>query len=289
MLRYYLIILFFFLATWANAQQMQSGLPIPDSTNVAMVFSKKKALSLNDFLKENTLLNSRTTPVIRIQAPHRFISKDSVFYLLTIILLLLGVLKVAYSRYFNTLIRVFFNTTLRQSQLTDQLLQAKLPSLLFNLFFVIISGWYIYLLLNHFGKVKVNSWNILMICMSGCLIIYLIKFYLLKFTGWLTGFQHEADTYIFIVFLLNKMIAVSLVPFVVIIPFAGSSLVNIAMVISYIIIAAMFIMRFLRSYDLLQSRIKISGFHFMLYITGIELLPVLLIYKGALVIISKNL
>jgi hypothetical protein len=49
------------------------------------------------------------------------------------------------------------------------------------------------------------------------------------------------------------------------------------------------LLRFFRSYGLLQNQLKISRFHFMLYITGIEILPLLLIYKGLMVYLSKNL
>ncbi len=250
---------------------------------------KQKIYGLNDILKENIFLNSNTVPVSLIQSSRKFISKDFVFYLLTALLLFLGVLKVVWPRYFNNLIRVFFNTSLRQGQLTDQLLQAKLPSMLFNLFFLAIGGVYIYLLLNYFGKISYNNWDVLLICIVGLSLIYIIKFITLKFAGWLTGYKEEAETYIFIVFLINKIIAICLVPIVVIIPFSMPYLVDLTIIISYVIIVLMFIMRFFRSYGLLQTRLKVSGFHFFLYIIGIELLPLLLIYKFALFILSKNL
>ena len=55
-----------------------------------------------------------------------------------------GPIPVFFHQVFHQSVRVFFNTSLRQSQLTDQLLQAKLPSLLFNLFFVLSAGVYAY-------------------------------------------------------------------------------------------------------------------------------------------------
>jgi hypothetical protein len=249
----------------------------------------KKPYGLNEILKENIFLNSGTTPVSLIQSPRKYISKDLVFYLLALILLFLGVLKVAWPRYFSNLVRVFFNTSLRQGQLTDQLLQAKLPSMFFNLFFIIMGGWYLFLLLNYFGKITYQSWDVLLVCIAGLFLIYVIKFCTLRFAGWLTGYKDEAETYIFIVFLINKIISICLVPIVIIMPFSLPGLINIAVLISYILIVLMFIMRFFRSYGLLQTRLKVSGFHFFLYIIGVELLPLLLIYKFALIILSKNL
>ncbi|MFT3908837.1 MAG: DUF4271 domain-containing protein [Ferruginibacter sp.] len=260
-----------------------------DTVIVAQPLVKKKASTLAEILKDNIFLNSSSKPDSFIITSRKYISKDIVFYILSIVLLFLGILKVSWPRYFGNLIRVFFNTSLRQGQLTDQLLQAKLPSLFFNLFFVLISGWYLYLLLNHFGKDDYSNWKLLSICIIGLLLIYLVKFCTLKFAGWLTGYKQEAETYIFIVFLINKIIALCLVPVVIIIPFSNPGLVNTTIIISYAIIVLMFVMRFFRSYGLLQSRLKVSGLHFFIYIIGVELLPLLLIYRFALVIMSKNL
>ncbi len=268
-----------------------------DSLNSIYSFSKKgnaiplqqKQYGLNEILKENIFLNSNAAPVSLVQSHRKPVSRDLVFYMLAAILLFLGVLKVVWPRYFSNLARVFFNTSLRQGQLTDQLLQAKLPSMFFNLFFSLIGGVYIYLLLNYFGITAYNNWNVLLVCIVSLSFIYMMKFITLKFAGWLTGYKEEAETYIFIVFLINKILAICLVPIVVIIAFSMSRLVDLTIIVSYVMIVLMFIMRFFRSYGLLQTRLKVSGFHFLLYIIGVELLPLLLIYEFALIILSKNL
>ncbi|MBS1743203.1 MAG: DUF4271 domain-containing protein [Bacteroidetes bacterium] len=259
------------------------------NTKNASLKHVRKQLTLNEIIKANQFLNAGGTPVNYIESQRKFISKDAVFYILATLMLFLGILKVAYPRYFGNLVRVFFNTSLRQGQLTDQLLQAKLPSLLFNIFFILVAGWYLYILLNFFGKTGINNLNLLAICIGGLLMIYLVKYCTLKFAGWLTGYREEAETYIFIVFLINKIIALCLVPVVIIMPFSAAPLVNVTVIISFVVIVFMFLMRFFRSYGLLQNRLKVSGLHFLLYIIGIELLPLLLIYRFALVIVSKNL
>lgn len=301
-----LFFLSFFLLENSHAQQPDSAKHRLDSIRIdslkrdSLSLKKKadsiaarkpviKKTQLNDFLKQSVFLNTTSKPVSMLERPRKYISKDGVFYILAVIILFLGILRAAYPRYFNNLIRVFFNTSLRQGQLTDQLLQARLPSMLFNIFFVLISGAYLYLLLNYFEKINYTNWEILLVCIVGLLLIYIIKFCTLKFVGWLTGYKQEAETYIFIVFLINKIISLCLVPIVIIIPFSTPGIVSAAIVISYVIIALMFLMRFFRSYGLLQSKLSVSGLHFFLYIIGIELLPLLLIYKYALVIMSNKL
>lgn len=245
---------------------------------------------LQRLLKDNRFLNTESTATGFIQSERKRKSKDLLFYTVFSLVFVFALLKFIFSRYFSNLFRVFFNTSLRQSQLTDQLLQDKLPSLLFNVLFVLVGGAYIYLLLNYFEKSgNLQGWKLIMFCIATLAIIYLVKFMVLKFTGWVTGFKQEADTYIFIVFLVNKILAIYLIPLMIIVAFSDRQVVEIAMIISYVLIGVMLLLRFFRSYSLLRNRIHVSRLHFFLYIAGIEIIPLALIYKAALLFMSKNL
>ncbi len=301
---YLLILLFLLLGSGqAIAQQPDSIPAAPDSLSTALRDSippaadttKKNILTSihNPWMQvidSNNRLNAKASPVSRIESLRKPDSRDAAFYFLAFLLLVLGLLKLAYSRYFSNLVRVFFNTSLRQSQLTDQLLQAKLPSLLFNLFFILIGGYYIFLLMAIFGKITFGDWPVVLpICIIALLLIYLVKYWVLKFAGWITGHRAQTETYIFIVFLVNKMIALALVPLVIVMSFSQQGLVQVALILSFVVIGSMLLMRFFRSYGLLQHGIRVSRFHFFLYIIGIEVLPLLLIYQSAMIFISKNL
>ncbi len=211
------------------------------------------------------------------------------FYFIAGLLLILGLMRTFYSRYFNTLFRVFFNTSLRQNQLTDQLMQAKLPSLIFNIFFVIITGFYIFLALQYFDlRGDIGDWPLIGLCAGAVAVCYLVKYISLRFTGWLTNFKSEADTYIFIVFLLNKVIGILLLPFIILLTFSTGNTFVAAITGSVILLALVLLMRFFRAYAMLSSKLKISSFHFFLYIASMEILPLALIYKGVRLFFSIN-
>jgi hypothetical protein len=242
------------------------------------------------FRLKNQLLNSDATPVNFSVQLKKEAGKEAAFYLIAAMVLLLAYFKYLYNRYFTNLFRVFFNTSLRQSQLTDQLLQAKLPSLLFNLFFVVSGGMYLYILLVHYQLVnEENKWLMILFSVALLGLIYFIKYCTLKFTGWVTGLTEITNIYVFIIFLINKIIGIFLVPFIVILSFSDAGVVKIAVIVSLMSIGIFLLLRFFRSYGLLQNQLKISRFHFLLYIGGIELLPLLLIYKGLMIYLSKNL
>ena len=265
-------------------------LAVQDSNKTVLPQQENYNVLLKKLLADNKYLNSSAAPESILIIERKTQDKDVLFYAIFILLLLFGLLKMFYSRYLNNLFRVFFNTSLRQSQLTDQLLQAKLPSLFFNIFFLLTGGFYIYFLLNYLGHIDVaNDLQILLACIGGLTGVYIVKYIVLKFTGWISGYKNAADTYIFIVFLINKIIAIALIPVIIIMAFSDMYLVKAVVLISYIIIFLMLILRFLRSYSILQNKIKVQRYHFFLYIIGIEILPLLLIYKTAMKLLTNNL
>lgn len=289
--------LFFFLV-FAEAQQADSShvsdsfllkqdslrpVVFTDTTMPAVIKAPVSKL-------KNRFLNTEAAPVSLSVNFRRETNTDSLFYLIAGVVLLLACFRFFYNRYFTNLFRVFFNTSLRQSQLTDQLLQAKLPSLLFNLFFVISGGIYAYILLTHYALIHDdNRWLMIGASTAVIGIIYLVKYSTLKFTGWITGLKDITNTYVFVIFLINKIIGIFLVPFIVILTFSDPVPVKIGVIVSLLCIGLFLLLRFFRSYGLLQNQLKISRFHFVLYIAGIEIIPLLLIYKGLMLYLSKNL
>ena len=241
-------------------------------------------------LKRSFFLNASGAPVVTINQERTQPDSDLIFYFLLCLLILLSFLRFFFSRYFFNLFRVFFNTSLRQGQLTDQLLQAKQASMFFNILFFFTAGTYIYFLLLQFNWInQKDSLIIILICTIGLALIYFVKYINMKFTGWLTGRSGAANTYLFIIFLINKILGILLIPFIIVIAFSPDYLKKTAVLISLLVVGIMFLLRFLRSFSLLHNQIKVSRFHFFMYVLGIEVLPVLLIYKGVMILLNKNL
>ena len=296
---YVLLYLLLWLPTSIFAQSPDSLLPgkdtlrlVKDTSSIVIQVRavRQYDTALKDFLYENKLMN--TSPAVsRISSIRHFDEKNYLFYLIVGMVLLLGCLKFFYNRYFSNLFRVFFNSSLRQSQLTDQLLQARLPSLLFNVFFVISTGFFVYLLLVYFHWLDDRSpwFTFLPGCIACIGIIYAVKYFTLRFTGWITSYKESIDTYIFVIFLINKIIGVLLVPVIVIMAFGELWLVRLVILPALVTTGLLIVLRFFRSYGLLQGRIKVSRFHFFLYVIGIELLPILVIYKALMLYLNKSI
>lgn len=295
-MKYFYLLIFFTLAySFATAQRVDSALvPLADSTIKAVdslpVKTASRATALQKLLDENSYINTRDAPTSFIIKHRQPPQKDALFYLLAGLIFFFGIIRTVYDRYFTTLFRVFFNSSLRQSQLTDQLAQSKLPSLFFNLIFLNAGGFYAYFLFERLGTAgKAVNWILLGSCIAIFMIVYVVKSITLKFVGWVTGYQTEADTYTFVLFLINKIIGICLLPIIVILSFSESRIANFAAVLSFLIVGILLLLRFIRSYSLLQHKLNVSRFHFLLYILAMEILPLMLIYKAVSIFIVKNL
>lgn len=208
--------------------------------------------------------------------------KEIIFYTLCGLLLILGIFKTLYKNYFNNLFRIFFNTSLRQSQLTEQLMQAQWPSFFLNIFFFISASLYLSLLWQHYSFSHFSSWEISLltffIVIAG---IYLIKFLVLKFLGWIAGIQSFTNNYIFIIFLINKVAGLLLLPFIIFLSFTHASALKTVFTISFLLLIFLVLIRYLKSFSTLDRKLTVSRFHFLLYVLGGEVLPVLILYKIA--------
>lgn len=285
----YLTISLLLLSSSLKAKQTDSLQIQKDSIILLDTFNKIEVGQINGLLEKNFFFNRKNQPFHHNNSEKNIFSKDALFYFIIGLLLSFGLFRMLNNKYFINIARIFFNSTLRQSQLVDQLLQAKLPSLYLNLFFVAVSGFFIFLSLFSLNKTQLDDWRLLLLCMTSVMIIYTVKFITLKFFGWLVDCRSEADNYIFIVFLLNKILGILLLPMIFIMAFADNQLFAITMVVSCFTIGIMFLLRYFRTYNSLRYNLKVSRLHFALYVIGIEILPIFLIYKQAMIFLIKKM
>ncbi|MES2881132.1 MAG: DUF4271 domain-containing protein, partial [Bacteroidota bacterium] len=206
--------------------------------------------------------------------------KEGVFYSLLALLIFFALIKNGFYRYLQDLLKTFFRTSVRQRQVKDQMLQSPLPSLLLNIFFLLSTGMFLALLLQHYGLgVQFNFWLLFLYCGAALALMYLAKFLVLKVMGWVFGASEAADTYIFVVFSANKIIGIALLPVVVIIGFNTGGINQIAVAFGAIMILGLFAYRYFLSFVSVHHQVNIGFFHFLVYLAVFEISPLLLINK----------
>lgn len=242
-----------------------------------------------DVIAKHSFLNVSSKPVSFPQTKRLVQNKDYIFYLISFLLLTIALFRLLNDKYYTNMTRVFFNSSLRQSQLVEQLLLDKQASLVMNLFFVLVMGLYLFQLLIYFAGASYLNAKLLGISMLAVLSVYGIKYVITLFFGWITGYSSESENYVFIVFLLNKMLSLFMLPVILVIAYVDQSLASTIIQFSFFIIGLMFFIRYFRVFGMLQYKLKVSRLHFLLYVAGVEILPLLIIYKSSMIILTKNL
>jgi hypothetical protein len=214
---------------------------------------------------------------------------ESMFYFLCALLFYLGFIRVAFIKYIDNLKTLFLRVTMRQQQIRDQVLQSPLPSLMLNILFVISGGLFLSFVADYYNIVPgMNRWLLLFYCSVLLAVIYMGKFIILKMVGWMFNIRLATDTYIFIVFLVNKMMGIYLLPALLLMAFAKPPFLTVLITLTYCFIIILFIYRFIIAYRPVRNEIKLSRFHFFIYLCAFEIAPLLLIYKVLLIFVERS-
>lgn len=223
---------------------------------------------------------SFTQPGKYTVTPRKWQGKEAIFYSLVGLLLFFAIIRNSFYRYVQDLFKTYFQTTVKQRQIKDQLLQSPLPSLLFNVFFTLSIGMFLALVLQYFGLgTGINFWLLYLYCILGLITVYGIKYITLKLLGWLFQVPDATESYIFVVFTTNKIIGMVLIPFIVLLAFSFGDVKQAVVTLSIAVIIGLLVYRFFLSYTSIKTKIRISFFHFIIYLLAFEIAPLLLINK----------
>jgi hypothetical protein len=219
------------------------------------------------------------TPVFEIIPERQSSGKELLFYILTGLVALLASIRLIFPKYFKNLFLLFMQTSIRQMQTREQLLQNNLASVFLNVLFIASVGLYVTLLIQFKQWADIPFYHLLLYSFGILFVVYLGKYIFLAFSGWVFNVPEATGSYTFIVFLVNKVLGIVLIPFIWLITFSPLPVKQAAITISAAIVLVLFAYRYLVSFGVIRSNLKVSAFHFFLYLCAVELLPLALIYK----------
>ncbi len=204
------------------------------------------------------------------------------FYLLLALFLLLGLIRTQDRRYFQSLARLFFNPIRSPRQLNEQMQAAGQSNFLMNIFFAVAVGAYLYYVVRALTPAPATGmvsalWMILLI--AGVAVVYLMKYLVIRVSGWAFRAETATEQYLFNVFLVNKIIAVALLPFVVLLAFGDTGWRNTVVIVSLMVVGFLVLNRYLRSWQIFGAFFQYSRFHFFTYLCASELLPLAVLIK----------
>ncbi len=250
---------------------------------------KQPDTTLAFFNQLNPYLDTKGVLYYRMEKPFQPLSKDALFYWLAGGVLFLGIVRVGFSKYFSDMLRMFSQSSFRQKSIRDQLQQNRLASLLMNLFFFFSAGTFLFQL----GQFKgwfasdLTWWMQSLICIGLVASVYLIKYITIALSGWLFGLSELADTYTFMVFLVNKIIGIMLLPASISLALGVADLQSVMVVASLFGLGFLFLYRYVLAIPMLRQHLRVIPFHFFIYFCAFEIVPVLLLYKWMLSFVNQ--
>jgi hypothetical protein len=251
---------------------------------------KQEIEAFQKTLRQHVYFPFDATPIHSILYVREKTDHELLFYFQLALLSYFACIRLFFGKYLDNLITLFFRVTMRQQQIREQLLQTPLPSLLLNVLFAISGGFYLALLAKHYGFTLLgNFWITFFYAILFVSAVYLVKYIGLKITGWIFNITSATDTYIFVVFLVNKMVGICLLPIIMVMSFANQSLLPVIIPLSYVILILFLCYRFINAYRPIRTEIKVNRFHFFLYLCAFEIAPLLLICKVLLAYVERSI
>jgi hypothetical protein len=230
------------------------------------------------YIKKASLANDAPA-LFKIEQRFAIPDKDLLFYLIIGLLLLYGVINNLFPQYYLKLFSQFSRSSIRDVQNREQLIQNSFASLVSNIGFVMSFSLMATLLIFKDHLLPISFWLVLFYICIFFTLLYLGKFICLQLMGYIFNVRELVNTYIFVVFMINKVLGILLLPFVLMLAFSKPVFYSVAIGAGAILTLLLFLYRYLFTLTSVRSKLHISSFHFFLYLCAFEILPLLILYK----------
>jgi|GEM_PF-375027 len=303
-----MVILLLFCMSPAAAQESTFTVPEPIFVNIDSLIadSVKKAFILNHRPIDSAELNS--IEIIKskcfygryvsnyvqkngfykamVVSSRPYISKRNppkmewIFYSFYLLFLFLALINSFFSSYLKNVFRVFLNEGFIYRQAKDQMAQSPFASFVMNLLFVLSATFYIYF--GAGGKnifIGIDRWLTMTYILLLLVVVYILKYIFFELIGWIFKMKESFESYIFIVFLNNKISGILMLTTSFIMAFSDSSSIPFVFNLSLCFLAIIILIRFFRGFQVFSKQAHLGFFNFLFLIVSLEILPSAIILK----------
>ena len=265
----------------ANHFSFLHGSIIDSNYNPLKDYKQYFAQKKNAFKLYNQLVakSNDSALIFRIEQRFSLPDKDFLFYSILGLLFLFAFVHNIYPQYFPKLFSQFNQSSLRMLQNREQLLQNSLASLLMNIGFILSFSLMATLLIFSRHLLPLSFWEGYLYIALFFTSLYLGKYLFLLLAGYTFNSMELIQTYVFVIFMINKVLGILLVPFILILAFAKPQFYPIAIVGGAVLSVLLILYRYLFYLTTVRNKLHISSFHFFLYLCAFEIVPILILYK----------
>jgi len=255
--------------------------PNDSSFNVLQLylnFFAKKQHTYQLYNQKGTASNAEDV-LYKIEQKFSLPDKDVLFYAIIALIFLYSFLIQIAPQYIAKLFSQFSQSSLRMMQNREQLLQNSAASLIMNIGFIMSFSLMTTLVIFNAHLLPINFWEGFFYMCLFFLGLYLGKYICLTIVGYIFNTNELVQTYIFVVFMINKVLGILLIPFIGILAFAKPFLHPFAIGGAGLLMVLLILYRYLFSLTSVRNKLHVSSFHFFLYLCAFEIIPLLILYK----------
>ena len=235
---------------------------------------------INEVLKKGQWFKLRLKPEKQLFVKRQHSNKDWLFYLFSGMFFFIGIVNTLYANFISKLIRGYVNEGFIFFQTKEQLSQYPMPSFLMNLFFFLTGTFFTFFWLTLKGmRFPVDRWQLLLLIFLILVLVYLFKFIFIHALGWLFNDQELFSSYVFIVFLNNKIVGLILFIFSFVMAFTNAFFALAISKIAFGLLVIAFLFRFFKAFAIFSKQAKLSLFTFIVAVLSLEVVPTAVIIK----------
>jgi hypothetical protein len=157
------------------------------------------------------------------------------------------------------------------------------PYFLLYACFILNAAMFIFLVVQAFTKEAYNNWWFLLACLGIALVIFLSKHLLLNIAAWLFPVEKEVSRYNFLILIFNCVLGLFLVPLNFLLALSKEQYQDFWVFWTLGLVGIFYLHRAWRSGGIGTKILGDNLFHFLLYLCAVEIAPVLLLVKLAMI------
>lgn len=203
-----------------------------------------------------------------------------VLAIIAILLVVFAILKNSFSKQLQTIVHSFFSNRVLNNLNKEDNLFTSWPFLLLFIQFGFTIGMFFYLLTQYYEMSFPTSGFSFYVSISVLIIVlFAVKIGLLRFLGHLFNVQKAVSEYISILYLSYFNISLIFIPLVVAFALSPLKYGLYYIVISFLLVAIIFIFQFIRAGVTILSHNRFSKVYLFLYFCALEICPILILIK----------
>ena len=205
---------------------------------------------------------------------------DSAVFIHLLLLLMLASLWVL----FRNLLQQCFTAILNDNMMTQLYRRrsgGQISALWFcYLLFLLAAGFYLYLLLAHFGRAPGEGvWTGWLLCAMLTASLVGLKFFVLLLLGRVFPLRRELSRYTFVLMVFSILAGIVLVPLNLLVSYAPEAFRSFFLYAGGGLLVLIYLLHLIRGLFIANHYVGSRPLHFLLYICAIEIAPLLLVYR----------